>query len=410
MSTLNNAADININTNLSINSLTAAAQVSANNFVSGYATTATAAATTTLSVASKQQQYFTGSTTQTVLLPVVSTLVLGQQFNIVNQSTGAVTVQSSGLNTVQVMAANTSLTVTCILVTGTTAASWATEYLSTAVTAPISTNIVNGRLTLTSGSPVTTGDVTAAGTIYFSPYMGNTITIYNGSVWVQYAFAETALTVPAVANQMYDVFGQISGGVLALVAVAWTSDTARATALVLQNGVYCESGVLTNLYLGSFRTKTASQCNDSVLFRHVWNYYNRITKQMKVSDATATWTYSTNTLRQANANAANQIDFVQGVQEDAIVARVSVSAFGTVATSSAIVSIGINSTSASSASITAGGIPGVSVVGPLTADYAGYPGLGRTFMPWLEAASGTTITWEGTSGNFLSGISGSGRF
>src|ERR1700741_3047060 len=54
-----------------------------NNYVSGYTTTVTAAGTTVLTVASTYQQFFTGSTTQTVTMPVVSTLALGQQFLIV---------------------------------------------------------------------------------------------------------------------------------------------------------------------------------------------------------------------------------------------------------------------------------------------------------------------------------------
>jgi hypothetical protein len=99
--------------------------ISANNFLSGYATTATAAATTTLTVSSKYQQYFTGTTTQTVLLPVTSTLVLGFPFLIVNNSTGIVTVESSGGNTVLALAAGQQSVFTCILTSGTTAASWA---------------------------------------------------------------------------------------------------------------------------------------------------------------------------------------------------------------------------------------------------------------------------------------------
>ncbi len=104
--------------------------LSANNFISGYATTATAAATTTLLVGSAQLQYFTGSTTQTVKMPVTSTLALGQSWTFVNNSSGVVTVQSSGSNTIQAMAANTSMTVTCILTSGTTAASWNSNYSS----------------------------------------------------------------------------------------------------------------------------------------------------------------------------------------------------------------------------------------------------------------------------------------
>ena len=47
------------------------------NIKMGYTTTATAAGTTTLTVSSNYRQFFTGSTTQTIVLPVTSTLVIG---------------------------------------------------------------------------------------------------------------------------------------------------------------------------------------------------------------------------------------------------------------------------------------------------------------------------------------------
>lgn len=98
---------------------------SATNFAQGYTTTATAAGTTTLTVSSTQQQYFTGTSTQTVVLPVTSTLTLGHSFRIVNNSTGgAVTVQSSGANNIVVLPQGSTVVVTCILTSGTTAASW----------------------------------------------------------------------------------------------------------------------------------------------------------------------------------------------------------------------------------------------------------------------------------------------
>ena len=100
------------------------ANASANNFLAGFATTATAAGTTVLTVASKSIQEFTGSTTQTITLPVVSTLVLGQSFKIINKSTGALTVNSSGGNLVQTIPAGLSAEIVCVLITGTTAASW----------------------------------------------------------------------------------------------------------------------------------------------------------------------------------------------------------------------------------------------------------------------------------------------
>ncbi len=132
------------------------ANLTANSVIKSYTTTATAAGTTTLTVGSTQLQYFTGSTTQTVTLPVTSTLVLGQQFEIVNNSTGAVTVNSSGSNAVVIMAGSTRAMLTCILTSGTTAASWSYTYIGDVITSGKSLSVSNS-LTLagTDGTTMT---------------------------------------------------------------------------------------------------------------------------------------------------------------------------------------------------------------------------------------------------------------
>lgn len=98
--------------------------ISTANLAPGYSTTATAAGTTTLTVASNRFQYFTGSTTQTVTLPVTSTLYTGLTYTITNNSTGVVTVQSSGANDVLVMGPQSTADFICILTSGTDASSW----------------------------------------------------------------------------------------------------------------------------------------------------------------------------------------------------------------------------------------------------------------------------------------------
>jgi hypothetical protein len=100
-----------------------------NNLRLGYATTATAAGTTTLTTTSAQNQLFTGSTTQTVVLPVASTMVVGDQYFIENNSTGNLTVNSSGGNLVATVLPGTAVNVLCILASGTSAASWDAEYV-----------------------------------------------------------------------------------------------------------------------------------------------------------------------------------------------------------------------------------------------------------------------------------------
>jgi len=90
----------------------------------GYTATATAAGTTVLTNTSTQYQLFTGATTQTITLPVTSTLGTGWSFHIVNNSTGSLTVNSSGGNLVATIIAGLSAMITCIGTTLTTAADW----------------------------------------------------------------------------------------------------------------------------------------------------------------------------------------------------------------------------------------------------------------------------------------------
>ena len=90
----------------------------------GYTTTATAAGTTTLTSSSTPYQVFTGSTTQTVKLPVTSTLVVGQSFYIDNDSTGNVTVQASDASQIIVIPGMMAARVTCISTSVTTSAGW----------------------------------------------------------------------------------------------------------------------------------------------------------------------------------------------------------------------------------------------------------------------------------------------
>jgi hypothetical protein len=100
-----------------------------NSIFEGFATTATAAGTTALTIASKQIQVFTGVTTQTVTLPTTS-IAAGAQYQIINNSTGKVTVQSSGANTILIMDGLSSAIFTAVVATPTTAANWTTSYVS----------------------------------------------------------------------------------------------------------------------------------------------------------------------------------------------------------------------------------------------------------------------------------------
>ena len=90
----------------------------------GFTSTTTTAGTTILTADSTQYQLFTGTLAQTITLPVTSTIAAGWSFHIVNNSTGSLTVNSSGGNLVCTIIPQLSAMVTCIGTTLTTAADW----------------------------------------------------------------------------------------------------------------------------------------------------------------------------------------------------------------------------------------------------------------------------------------------
>src|SRR5882757_7873473 len=86
-----------------------------------------------------------------------------------------------------------------------------------------------GRLTLTSGKPVMTSDVTAATNVYYAPYVGDIIPLYNGTSYGNSTF--TGLTAALnstsqAANNLYDLFAFLNNSVLTIgFGPSWSSGT-----------------------------------------------------------------------------------------------------------------------------------------------------------------------------------------
>jgi hypothetical protein len=255
------------------------------------------------------------------------------------------------------------------------------------------------RLTLTTAVPVTTADVTGATTIYCTPYKGNRISLYDGTNWNVRTSAEFSLGLGTITSaKPYDVFCYDNAGTPTLEFLAWTNDTTRATALAYQDGVLVKSGATTRRYLGTFYTTSTTQTEDSAANRYLWNYYHRVYRAMKSATETAnSWTYTTATWRQSNANAANQLNYVCGVLEDAVTATAKANSGNTTTGVNRSIGIGVNVTNAFSGLVGTVSSP-AAVNSPLdsTAVYQGMPGVGRNYLAWLEfsEASGTT-TWYG---------------
>lgn len=193
------------------------------------------------------------------------------------------------------------------------------KQVTTSSASTVYTSTCQGRLTLTTGTPVTTSDVTAAGTLYFTPYNGGQIALYTSSVWTIYTFTERSLSLSGLTTtQPYDIFAYDSSGTVTLEAVAWSSATARATALTTQNGVYVKSGATDRRYLGTVRMQATGQCEDSVTRRFVWNNQNRVVRDLWVYDTTNSWSDTTASWHSLNSSTANRVEFVIGLSEEPV--------------------------------------------------------------------------------------------
>ena len=80
------------------------------------------------------------------------------------------------------------------------------------------------RLTPVSGDPDGTSTNTA--TIYYTPFEGGVVSVYNGAGWTSLSSAEVSVAVPSTLFRMYNVFAYDSGGgVLAIETENWTQTT-----------------------------------------------------------------------------------------------------------------------------------------------------------------------------------------
>lgn len=277
------------------------------------------------------------------------------------------------------------------------------------------TDFCDGRMTLSTGAPVTTTDVTAATSVFFTPYKGNRISLYTNSRWQVSTFTELSLALGSdAADTNYDLFVYDNAGVLTLERVAWTNATTRATALATQNGVYVKSGDASRRYVGTYRTTgTIGQCEDSFAKRFCWNYYHRLPRPMRVLESTNTWNYTSATVRQANGAAGNQLALVVGVAEVEIYAEVIAHARNDGVGSNMVNMIGEDSTTAGASGclIATQALTVAAVTYRNHSILRKFVAVGYHYYTWLEAsaASGTT-TWCGDDNTPLllqSGIVGS---
>lgn len=295
-----------------------------------------------------------------------------------------------------------------------------------------------GRLTLTSATPVLAADVVSATAVLYTPYVGNLVPIYNGSSMIPTEFAELTLTLVSnhALNTIYDVYVFSNSGVLTLATgPAWSSSSAGSgargtgagtTQLARVKGLWVNAVSMTgrngsttytigaNLgtYLGSiFIDGTAGQITCHTTFGQsrkwgVWNAYNRQRILMQAGDSTASWTYATNTVRASNGDSTNKVTTFCGLPEETALMRFTqyLSASANNTTSTGLIGIGVNSTTTvtdtrgQQAIATGAGGESVTMASDAKAEYNLLPQIGINNLQCLESApNATTQTFSGTS-------------
>lgn len=174
-----------------------------------------------------------------------------------------------------------------------------------------------GRLSLYSGAPVVSGGyISGANKLYYNPYYGNNIALYDGVSWAEYEINTPLvldLNVGLQSGTMYDIYMFGNSGISgspSMSAVNWTSGGNRPP-ITYRNGI--PVGQFSNgRYLGTIRTTTSSTTEDSKFRRFVWNYDNRISQTLYYTDSTQ-HTYNNATPQVWNLNSGSRLEFVQGI-------------------------------------------------------------------------------------------------
>lgn len=289
-----------------------------------------------------------------------------------------------------------------------------------------------------SGNVVQTGDVTGTLTIFYSPYNGNTIPIWNGSVFRTVVFSELTATLTAAAssaNAIQDECVFSNNGVPTLVTgPAWTTPTAGAgnrgtgagTAQITRlQGIWVNAVTITGYNGLSSYSIPANQCTivgsisidnnagQVSAFRSYgqnrkngfWNFYNRQPIYMIAGDNTGSWSYTTNAWREADNAASNGLQVFTGLAEEAFTLGRAGFVGGTMTTNTktaGAVGIGYNSLTSPSGEIgqfsfTNSTASTIVYSSSVNARFLAQPSLGINAVTAIENGLGADVaTWNGT--------------
>lgn len=269
-----------------------------------------------------------------------------------------------------------------------------------------------GRLTLSSTLPVPTSDISAASTLYYLPFGASggsgLISLYDSGTSTVRTIDFTGSTVSlglgsTSPTTLYDVFGYLNSGALALELLAWSSSTAgssaRATALAWGAGMYVKTGDATRRYLGTIFMYDTNAAYDTAGGHDLFNAHNQVPRRVRRAEATASWNYGTATWRASNNDAgSNSIYCTAGLDGTLVNLRFMQMVGGS--SKNAYIGIGKDGT-LTPVTRAVMSIDGVSTITALRSDAmaAGY----HYYTPCEQSASGTTTFYANSINHIFSG-------
>jgi hypothetical protein len=190
--------------------------------------------------------------------------------------------------------------------------------------------------------------------IFYTPYVGNKVPLFDGNNVGMRRFDELMVTTgdftnnPAILgpNKLNDwfVFRSPDGTMRLCHGPDWTDNVTRSagTILIRMEGLLLNSVAITNgpaaqrgTYVGTTYTNANSQLDwiygaasipPTAGWFGVWNMYFRAQVVSMLADLTTTWTYSVNQVREINSNTQAKFHFVSGLREDSFRATVFLTA------------------------------------------------------------------------------------
>lgn len=299
-----------------------------------------------------------------------------------------------------------------------------------------------GRLTLTSGVGLTTSDVVGAISVYYTPFAGALVPIWDGTEFVPHVFTELSLPLDANSGHVgyhsaagnFDLFIFNDAGTLRLGsgpswAVGGGSTTARgsgagSTELELKNGVWTNTQAITlrfgsasgntvvvadnsATFVGTFAASANGQATDSADRRLLGNAYNVAPRPVRRTDPAVSVNYSAAIDQPVNADVNNCVDLVCPLDGMVVEIVASLLVENNDATPRSVsVAIGSDTTTAYPQALRNRQVI-INQQTTLMTHYKGSPGLGRRRFHWLYQGAGAgTQTWF-LNGSYPVGMIGS---